>query len=467
MHLRRALASCALLLACSESRPEPTPDQPRSSWTGPSSREAWLLAALEAHDAPLAPADRAAKYCKMAESPYAFFRGTTHLFWHDLVGDPRMAEFGARASTRTFVVGDLHAANFGSFADDSGTIVYDLNDFDEVVIADYQWDLWRMATSLVLIAEANGGFSSAEVEGFVDAFAERYLDTLASYRGNDAELAQRFTATNTYGLLDDFLREVAADESRAELLDEWTLVQAGARVFDANHPELAAPDPSVATQLQASWPSYVATTAGPLATTPGYFTIKDLARRLDAGIGSLGTARYYVLIEGPSASDSDDRILDVKRVPAPSSFAYLSDAERSLLDALTLDPAARSVLGQRALLRDADDHLGWLALADGAYAVRERSPFKAAFDTGELTSTTRFTKLAEQWGAIVATAHARADKDARPDLLPHSLDKEIDLITQGEHDELRAIVREVAFEYAEQVALDFAAFEPHASDYGC
>src|SRR5205814_854996 len=83
-------------------------------------------------------------------SPFAFFRGTNHLFWSDFGKSDLLDRFGGGKKTRLWVCGDAHHDNFGSFADASGRLVYDLDDFDETVVADYQLDLWRLGTSLAL-----------------------------------------------------------------------------------------------------------------------------------------------------------------------------------------------------------------------------------------------------------------------------------------------------------------------------
>jgi uncharacterized protein (DUF2252 family) len=433
----------------------------------PVAKVASVVTAIESFNAGLSTANRTAKYCKMVESPFAFFRGTNHLFWSDLAGDPRFFEFGS-AQTRTWLQGDLHADNFGSFDDDDAQVVYDLNDFDETVIADYQWDVWRMAVSLVLIAEQNGGFSATAIDGLLDLFSESYLDTIASYRGTDQELGRQFTRTNTYGLLDDFLAQVENENTRLSMLDEWTVLAGGVRIFDLAHPELDPVSASVRSQVVSQMSSYAATTAGNLASIPGYFKVKDVAVRLDAGLGSLGTPRYYVLIEGATSGQSNDRILDVKRQGEPSAYPYLSAQERALLSQAAVHHAARTVEGYRALVTDADDHLGTMTLSDGVYSVRERSPFKDTFPTADLDTETRFGNLAEQWGAILATAHARADKDFRADLISYSLDAKVDDLTDGFHGEFRALVREIAHEYGQQVQADDAAFASYvATSYVC
>ncbi len=119
------------------------------------------MAAIKAQNDALPPTDRQAKYAKMAASPFVFFRGTNHVFCADFAGDPRLSQFGG-SRMRTWLQGDLHVENFGAFSNDEGDVVYDSNDFDEAVIADYQYDLWRMAVSIVLVAREQGDLSRKE-----------------------------------------------------------------------------------------------------------------------------------------------------------------------------------------------------------------------------------------------------------------------------------------------------------------
>ncbi len=422
-------------------------------------RAAYVVGEIESHNSGISEEHRQEKYRKMVASAFSFYRGSNHLYWGDFAGDIRLRQFGSER-TRIWLQADLHAHNFGAYDNDRGTIVYDLNDFDEVVIADYQYDVWRMAISLVLLADEQpaGTFSSGQIDDILDTFAESYLDTVAGYRGNRDEVGRTFTAANTYGPLDNFLRDVKERESRREMLDEWSSVTDGERRFDLSLSKLAPAPALIAEQITAAMPTYAATTAGDLAEIPGYFDIKDIAERLGAGTGSLGTPRYYVLIEGESADSDDDRILDIKRQGPPSAFIHLSDDEAALLQAAADNPAERTIVGYRALVTGADDHLGWMQLFDGYYSVRERSPFKKAFPTEELTEKAPFIDMAEQWGMILATAHARADKDFRADLIPVSFDKEVDELTDGRHREFRALVRDLARDYAAQVAADYTAF---------
>lgn len=84
-----------------------------------------------------------------------------------------------------------------------------------------------------------------------------------------------------------------------------------------------------------------------------------VARRLQAGTGSLGTPRYYVLIEGTkSSTDHDDRILDIKRQSRPTAYTYLGEQAQDEYDAPFEHEAQRHAAAHQALTRHTDRHLG-------------------------------------------------------------------------------------------------------------
>src|SRR4051812_42337999 len=106
------------------------------------------------------------KLKKMAADSFAFFRGADHLFaaaWPDL----RPPDVGPEIP----ICGDLHLENFGAYRDDDGEYLFDINDFDEAVVAPCSLDLVRCATSILLAAEL-WGLSPLRATGMV----LRYLD---------------------------------------------------------------------------------------------------------------------------------------------------------------------------------------------------------------------------------------------------------------------------------------------------
>ena len=182
-----------------------------------------------------------------------------------------------------------------------------------------------------------------------------------------------------------------------------------------------------------------------------------MARRLHAGTGSLGFNRYYVLIAGSKDDNPDHyRILDIKYQLKPTAYTYLGKSFQHQFDTNFEHHAQYYVAGYQALTRRTDEHLGWMYLdcddagfQTGYYSVRERSPFKEAFPCEVLTTRATFSALAELWAEILAAAHARSNKD-----LPNAIWGLVD----DREAEFRAQVRQIAFEYADQVMADWQVF---------
>jgi uncharacterized protein (DUF2252 family) len=424
-------------------------------------RTAEVVAAITSVNAGLSASARAEKFALMKDSPLAFFRGSNHLYWKDLGSSPMLARYGGQVASRALLSGDAHVFNFGAYDDDQGDVVYAIDDFDEAVIGDYQLDVWRAAISIVLVARANGGFSIATQSTLIDAFTEAYLDAMASYATSNAEISRKFLASNTYGLLDDFLLTAATKNNRVKMLDAWTAQPTGMRRFDtAGNAQLASVSAAVDSDVRAHIATYRTSLSGGTSFPASFFAVKSVAQRLHAGLGSIGSNRYYILVEGPSSSQSDDLILDMKAQGTPSAAPYLDPGALAKTHAASGGNAAyRTVLAYKALGYRVDDFLGYTALSDGQqYSVRERSPYKETFDTSSLTTLARLQHLAEQWGQVLATQHARADRDWDAVVFPGSVDAQIAGLTNGDHAGFRALVRTLALDYADQVALDHASF---------
>lgn len=454
-----ATALGLLLAGCG---PSPEAGAPADGWPGGSSgkadgqidRAAFVVAEVESWNADLPEDARAAKFTKMAASPFGFYRGTNHLYWFDIAGDERRALYGDE-DTHIFVAGDQHVANFGAFANDDVRVVYDLNDFDEVVIDDYQFDVWRLAASIVLVGRGNG-LSDGKIEDPVASFADSYLDALEGFRGGPSEDDFYIDKRVADGRLDEFLTKVEEEESRLGMLDEWTTLADGTRTFDLALDDLAAVDDETVVALSAAFPGYIATLTGGLNPAEGYFAIKSAARRLGAGTGSLGSDRLYVLIDGPSGHTDDDVILDVKAQGAPTGSVFSTAAANS--SEMFAHDAERVAIGRQALLNDVDDHVGWLSMGGVNFSVAERNSFKASFDLEKLDSRTRLRKLARQWGALLAASHARSDRDFDDAFVDGSFEAAVADAVGNDDEGFEALVTEIAFAYADQVGADYEAF---------
>jgi uncharacterized protein (DUF2252 family) len=441
-----------------------------------SDRAAKVQSAIDGWNDQLASDSRREKYDKMKSSAFIFYRGTNHLFWEDFAADARLGQFG-NEFTRTWLQGDLHVENFGAFGNDEGEVVYDINDYDEAVIADYQYDLWRMAVSIVLVArqDDNTKLSDKDQAEVIDAFASSYLDQLRSYVKKDgSEDTMVLDASNTDGPLAAFLKDPKKKRSRVKMLDDWTELAGGGRRFDlaGSKGKLVDVSDSRRSEILQGIGEYEATLVKqPKNHRSGYFEVKDVARRLLAGTGSLGVQRFYVLIAGADDSPQSVRILDIKCQLEPTAYHFLGSQDRVEYEWLLEEYLGRDArwheAAYRAMAKYTDDHLGWMELSDGFYSVRERSFFQETFATKGLDRA-EFVGLAEQWGKILATDHSRAltafnseyPEGSDRQFMPRAprFKQEVVAKTANRHDEFRALVRKVAFDYAKQVKADWDAF---------
>jgi predicted RNA-binding protein with RPS1 domain len=407
------------------------------------------LAQINEWNKGLEPLLRNGKYKKMARSPYYFFRGTNHLYWRYFAEDKRLKKFSAK-NAQTWIQADLHAYNYGIYGADEGELVYGLNDFDEACIANYQFDLWRMAASMVLIARENEFFERESVVSFIASFTGAYVDLLSEYLEKGEEVLYQITKKNAYGKLDETIEQVEKKESRKEMLKQWTTGDEENLVFDLAYEKLGLLDDGKAEEIRQALSAYLQTLNSQEGFDEGYFEILDVARRISSGTGSYGTPRYYILIKGKEKGKYEQRILDVKLQQKPSPYRFLNDKFGENYDVFFENEGQRHKKAYLALNCYTDKHLGWMELSEGVFSVRERSPYKAYFETKILSSATRFNKIAQQWGRILATSHIRAGAGFDVKGLFELIGK--DQVA------FEALVAEIALEYAEYNNVVYKSF---------
>src|SRR5271157_3641511 len=107
------------------------------------------------------------RYGRMLVSPFTFYRGAALIMASDLAATPR-------SGLQVQCCGDAHLSNFGVFASPERQLVFDVNDFDETLPGPWEWDVKRLAVSM-LIATRFNGFAVKDQEQIV-------LDTIEAYR---------------------------------------------------------------------------------------------------------------------------------------------------------------------------------------------------------------------------------------------------------------------------------------------
>lgn len=256
------------------------------------------------------------KYRNMRASPFVFLRGTCHLFHRRLPADALFDE-----APPVWSCGDLHLQNFGSYKGDNGLVYFDLNDFDEALLAPASLDLVRFLCS-VLVAAPDLGLGKKDARAMGGAFLDAYLDNLVSGR---ASWVERDTAE---GLVHSLLAGLHG-RLRPAFLD-------GRTTLKGKHRRLRLDNGKALPVTEAQRERVTALIAGFAAqhADPDFFEVLDVARRI-AGNGSLGVDRYVILVRGKGSPDGNE-LLDLKEAlpsavlprVATAQPAWRAEAER-------------------------------------------------------------------------------------------------------------------------------------------
>lgn len=330
------------------------------------------------------------------------------MFWENYTNDPRLSEYDI-PELMTWIQGDLHAHNYGIYNNDLDEIVYDLNDFDESFFFYFYYDLIKMATSLIIISEEND-FKLDAAKEFMTTFIDTYTKTIIDIDNNNDFKTYLITEKNAFGKLDERLKDVRKENDNKKMLKKWTNKKEGKRLFDYSNPKVEPSTEETKTEIRNRMVDYGKTLVGRILYSDTHFKILDIVNRLSSGTGSYGFPRYYVLIAA-GGEKHEEVILDIKLQRKPSAYHYLNYKQKSVFDSQFSNQGRRHARAYIAMSTHTDDYLGWMNLRQGVFSVRSRSPYKEYFDASELKSKNSFNKLAQQWGAILATNHCRANPE--------------------------------------------------------
>jgi uncharacterized protein (DUF2252 family) len=150
---------------------------PRSSHAvfEPSSERADPVALLERQAETRVPELVPIRYGRMLVSPFTFYRGAALIMAHDLGPTPR-------SGLMVQCCGDAHLSNFGVFASPERRLVFDVNDFDETLPGPWEWDVKRLAVSM-LIAARDNGFPAKDQDRIVADTVGQYRAAMANFAG--------------------------------------------------------------------------------------------------------------------------------------------------------------------------------------------------------------------------------------------------------------------------------------------
>jgi uncharacterized protein (DUF2252 family) len=356
------------------------------------------------------------RYGRMLVSPFTFYRGAAMLMAQDLAATPR-------SGLNVQCCGDAHLSNFGLFASPERRLVFDLNDFDETLPGPWEWDVKRLAVSM-LIAARDNSFKVKEQQQIV-------LETVGRYRTAMAEFAGMKNLEVWYANLEieSLLQEDAAQFKQKMIkLTEKTIAKARtkdsmaafsklthevdgeARIVDES--PLIVPIEALAPggereemfeALRELMRGYRETLEWDRRVLLEEFELTDFARKV-VGVGSVGTRAWIALLVGRDGQDP--------------LFLQMKEAEASVLEDF-LGPSEfknhgeRVVTGQRLMQASSDIFLGWLHVEAGIdgesrdFYGRQLKDWKGSAETEQLVPRGMAT-YGKLCGWTLARAHARS-----------------------------------------------------------
>jgi uncharacterized protein (DUF2252 family) len=375
------------------------------------------------------PALMAIKWQRMAASPFGFFRGAVPVMAADLAVLPHTGIF-------TQLCGDAHVRNLGAYAAPDGRLVFDINDFDETIRGPFEWDVKRLATSIILAGRECGSKSAA--------CGSAAATLLRSYRRAMHAFA-RMTVMEVAHFQVHRLQRVApvsqvlrkAEQATPQYNAERLLAPGKThRVFVENKPLQYRLPAGKAQMILDSLSQYRESL---LPERQHFF---DLYRPLDVafrvvGTGSVGLRDYIVYLEG---NGSDDPLfLQIKEEPFSAYAPYLGEM------GAPQHQGRRVVQGQRAMQFLSDIMLGWTSINNRHYLVRQLNDHKGSIAIEDLKGE-GLVQYAEICGELLARGHARAGD-------PVALDGYI-----GTSDRFVEAITDFAVDYAGQTEQDYKAF---------
>lgn len=337
----------------------------------------------------------AIKHGLMARSPFAFFRGALPVMAADLSALPN-------TGLVVQISGDAHVRNLGAFAAPDGRLVFNLNDFDETICGPFEWDLKRMAASLILAGrEAGHGESSAR--GAVEASIARYLELMGTFASMPVLEVAR-SQVHRIGEVTAVHKALVKAERTSPLDTLERLTEPagsgpdGRRRFRDHKPMLGRLDGEEAEGVIAALAPYRKTLETAGRHLLEQYTPVDAGFKV-VGTGSVGLRDYLVYLEGNGPGDP--LFLQLKE-EAPSAYApYLGDARSPHHN------GRRVVEGQRAMVVQSDPLLGWTGLGGRDYLVRQVNDHKGTIEIEDLAGA-GLGAFAEVCGELLAHGHARS-----------------------------------------------------------
>jgi uncharacterized protein (DUF2252 family) len=366
------------------------------------------------------------------ENPFIFFRSTCHLFYEDL---PIKSWF--KKAPLVWICGDLHVENFGNYKADNRHVYFDINDFDEAVLAPCTWEIARLLTSIFVSTET----FSVDLQ-VAEKLAQKFLNSYA----------QTISEGKAYWMGEDMAPPVIEDllsrknqVKRSDLLEERTVFDQDKQMRSLKIDFKKAKP--ISDQQRKKVENFIKVFAAE-QPSPKFFKLLDVAQRI-AGKGSLGIERYVLLVEGKGSPDGN-YLLDLKKA-LPSSLApYNVWAQPKWKN-----EGDRIVTIQKRLQAIPTAFLHSVTIDKDAFVLRELQSTQSPSDHLKIEKWDEKLEKSEQLmqslGQVVAWSHLRSSARQGSAIV----DQLIDFASKSKW---KAEVMEYASAYSQQVKKDWKEF---------
>jgi uncharacterized protein (DUF2252 family) len=356
------------------------------------------------------------RFGRMSMSPFAFYRGTADIMAYDLAKTPVS---GIKAQ----LCGDAHLSNFGAYATPERRLVFDVNDFDETLEGPWEWDVKRLAASVILAGRQNG-YPAKDSKQAVVRCVQRYresmqqfalmnhldvwyyhldVDTvLAMARGmaGRKELEKRIERNTAQASkrtrIETFPKLTEVVDGQYRIKDEPPLIFH----YDQLHPN---EDDLDSGEWRAMVKDYLMSLPEERRVICFRYRSLDIAQKV-VGVGSVGTRCAIVLLLGGPEGD-DPLFIQIKEAGSSALEQYLGTSPYP-------NHGQRVVVGQRLMQAASDIFLGWSTFNGKDYYARQLRDMKwsAAVETMD---PVLFTAYVEMCATTLARAHARTGEPAQ------------------------------------------------------
>jgi len=356
------------------------------------------------------------RYGRMLVSPFTFYRGAAKIMAHDLAGTPR-------SGLTVQCCGDAHLSNFGVFASPERKLVFDINDFDETVPGPWEWDVKRLAASMI-IAARDDGFGAKDQDKIVLDTVNQYRTAMRMFAGMP-NLEVWYAHMEIESVLEEFKSQIKPSQAKRT---EAALTKARTKDSMAAFSKLTQQSNGKAEIVDQS-PLIVPlrVLVGPDEAEPALewlhslirvyrqslehdrrklleqFELMDFARKV-VGVGSVGTRAWIALFFGRDGGDP--------------LFLQMKEAEESVLEehvgrSVYKNHAQRVVVGQRMMQAASDIFLGWIHIKEGMDGVardfygRQLKDWKGSAEIEQMVPS-GMAAYGRLCGWTLARAHARS-----------------------------------------------------------